>query len=695
MDPRSPYSMPSGPPSSDSDDSSRRTNSNASSAENSPRGVADRSVSWEFQEIVRLMRRLSLSDVPRPERADDFSSDVTKPERVDGVPSDITKPERANGVSSDVTKLERVDGVSTDVTKAERVNGVPSDVTKPQHVEEVSSHVTKPERVDGVRSDATKPERVDGASSDVTQPERVNSVSPDAVDAPSAGAIGITPVAAAVVVVDAEQRTATVSTENHVSKPESSLVLGDLVPVLTINPSAHPLPRAAAVKTPLEGADGGLPVSLPSLDHDGDDDDDGSDIPSPIHQAGGVEPVEPVIVNGDSGRPIGVEGPLAVDPTAQRGPFHTVDPYYHQYAQARRPNRKSLRAAIPAEWSPAAAQVPSETGSGIDLSGIDMSIPRQWAPLPLRKTVSAGPSAGVWNLLAPTTPARELHFDTSLVNPKYMFPSTSSPKSRRASKAPQGRSSADRRRDIVLALMQVFPNETTLLLSIPPPLGSSGSGMNNGIHVFVDCSNILIGFSNILKQARNIPETARLPGGRPRFDFTAFALILERKRDVAKRCMVGSDQHQPLIADAEACGYRVEMLQRVARVEDEPASPHRRTNRRGHAVTGSGSETPSRRIRMVEQGVDEMLHLKMTESMLDTTRPSTMVVASGDAAPAQYSGGFLQQVERALTRGWIVEVVSFSQAVSSHYQRPAFRQRWGDQFKLIILDPYAELMLNQ
>ncbi len=205
---------------------------------------------------------------------------------------------------------------------------------------------------------------------------------------------------------------------------------------------------------------------------------------------------------------------------------------------------------------------------------------------------------------------------------------------------------------------------------------------------------ILIGFQNTLKKARNIPANFRVPGGRPRFDFSAFALILERGRSVAKRCMVGSDQHHPLIDEAESCGYRVEILKRVVKDDDDPARLGTRAGRRGHPQTSSGSETPSRRTRMVEQGVDEMLHLKMAESMLDAVRPATMVLASGDAAPAQYSGGFLQQVERALARGWTVEVVSFSMTMSSAYHRPAFREKWGNQFKLVSLDVYAEWLLD-
>jgi hypothetical protein len=94
--------------------------------------------------------------------------------------------------------------------------------------------------------------------------------------------------------------------------------------------------------------------------------------------------------------------------------------------------------------------------------------------------------------------------------------------------------------------------------------------------------------------------------------------------------------------------------------------------------------------RWVEQGVDEILHLKILESLLDTDEPATIVLATGDAAAAEYSEGFMRMVERALQRGWSVELVSFSQVTSYSYRKKEFRDKWRDSFQLVELDSYVE-----
>ncbi|KAK5242454.1 hypothetical protein LTR16_008501, partial [Cryomyces antarcticus] len=115
----------------------------------------------------------------------------------------------------------------------------------------------------------------------------------------------------------------------------------------------------------------------------------------------------------------------------------------------------------------------------------------------------------------------------------------------------------------------------------------------------------------------------------------------------------------------------------------------------------SGSETMGQATtpvyteeKWVEQGVDEILHLKILESIVDTETPSTVVLATGDAAEAEYSQGFMRMVERALTKGWKVELVSWSKNISGAYKRQDFLRQWGDRFRIIELDDYAEELLD-
>lgn len=113
----------------------------------------------------------------------------------------------------------------------------------------------------------------------------------------------------------------------------------------------------------------------------------------------------------------------------------------------------------------------------------------------------------------------------------------------------------------------------------------------------------------------------------------------------------------------------------------------------------SGSETPGYAnsqptYKWSEQAVDEILHLKMSHSILDSDKPSTIVLATGDAAEAEYSDGFLRMVERALNKGWMVELVSFKLNTSSLYRRQEFRNKWGRQFKWIQLDDFVESLFD-
>ena len=118
--------------------------------------------------------------------------------------------------------------------------------------------------------------------------------------------------------------------------------------------------------------------------------------------------------------------------------------------------------------------------------------------------------------------------------------------------------------------------------------------------------------------------------------------------------------------------------------------------------TGSGSETTAAAAvavqyapeKWVEQAVDEILHLKMMESIVDASEPSTMVLATGDAAEAEYSGGFMKMVERALGKGWKVELACFRHNRSGAYNRKDFREKWGENFKIVELDDFVEVLLG-
>jgi hypothetical protein len=226
-----------------------------------------------------------------------------------------------------------------------------------------------------------------------------------------------------------------------------------------------------------------------------------------------------------------------------------------------------------------------------------------------------------------------------------------------------------------------------------------GNDAGDGIHVFVDSSNIVIGFYDALKLARGLPikaYTKRAP-----LSFHSLALIMERGRGVAKRVLVGSSGRGGEVPDymqeAARCGYEVSSLDRVEKFKETRSSGKKSRSGNGYGTSGqsSGSEAPMAGAKKVtEQGVDEILHMKMLESIVDSKQPSTIVLATGDAAEAEYSGGFLRNVERALNKGWKVELVAWGHSMSYAYQSAPFLEKWKDQFMIIDLDDFSEELLG-
>lgn len=113
---------------------------------------------------------------------------------------------------------------------------------------------------------------------------------------------------------------------------------------------------------------------------------------------------------------------------------------------------------------------------------------------------------------------------------------------------------------------------------------------------------------------------------------------------------------------------------------------------------GNNSNNNSAEAAYREQGVDEVLHLKMADSILDHPgAPGVMVVATGDAAGAEYSDGFQRHVERALKAGWLVELVAWGKGLSGAWTSGEFAEMWGGKggrFRIIRLDPFLMDMLE-
>ena len=275
------------------------------------------------------------------------------------------------------------------------------------------------------------------------------------------------------------------------------------------------------------------------------------------------------------------------------------------------------------------------------------------------------------------------------------------------------RSGEDKHWALFLRLLNEHPKERPYLVS--PMSMVNHSNDPKGVHVFIDASNIFIGFNDQLKRERGIPTHWHT--GNANISFDALALLMERRRPVAKRVLVGSFPEVPAFATARKVGYEVSLLDKVYKARElterqiyfKDQDAKRNSKRNGAKASGppasqppQGSETTAGKERepqfapakMIEQGVDEILHLKICESVIDTDEPATMVIATGDAAQAEYSDGFMKMAERALKKGWKVELVSWSANISKMYLRSEFREQWGDNFKTVFLDDFAEELLD-
>jgi len=124
----------------------------------------------------------------------------------------------------------------------------------------------------------------------------------------------------------------------------------------------------------------------------------------------------------------------------------------------------------------------------------------------------------------------------------------------------------------------------------------------------------------------------------------------------------------------------------------------------------SGQQTPTGappRIRYREQGVDELLQLKLHQALASIDGPppkgSTIVLATGDGNVGQFNeDGFLGSVRTALKRGWKVELYAWEGGLSRSWKREFGEEsEWGmpgpkgsePMFKVIGIEQFgAELV---
>lgn len=174
-------------------------------------------------------------------------------------------------------------------------------------------------------------------------------------------------------------------------------------------------------------------------------------------------------------------------------------------------------------------------------------------------------------------------------------------------------------------------------------------------HVFIDNSNIYGGAQRAAETLE--PETVWLA---IRVYYRNFFQLVEGDGEVRTRVLTGSvpPGNDALWDYARRFGYDTDLLRRVEHDDG----------------------------RLVEQAVDEMLHLKMANALLDHDPPQTLVITSGDGSETPGHTSFPGQARRALRRGWSVDVWSWEEQLTGRYRGLA-RANPG-QVTVNTLDPF-------
>lgn len=157
-------------------------------------------------------------------------------------------------------------------------------------------------------------------------------------------------------------------------------------------------------------------------------------------------------------------------------------------------------------------------------------------------------------------------------------------------------------------------------------------------HVFIDNSNI---FGGAQSMARRVEK--HVPWPALRVHFRHLAHLVEAGQPIVTRVLAGSvpPGNDDLWRHAREAGYDTNLLHKIERDDG----------------------------RFGEQGVDELLHLKVANLLLDTEHPEVLVLVTGDGRVSEFGTGFPLQAERALKRGWRVVVWSWREQLSREFAR--------------------------
>ncbi|GEM12768.1 hypothetical protein Rt10032_c26g6785 [Rhodotorula toruloides] len=193
------------------------------------------------------------------------------------------------------------------------------------------------------------------------------------------------------------------------------------------------------------------------------------------------------------------------------------------------------------------------------------------------------------------------------------------------------------------------------------------------VEVFIDNSNVLYSFLNWVRarpeakitstkigaqkgkdgklQPAKTLKTVTIAGKKVKLDYKMLFALLERGRRVERRVLVGSSTLWQSLEPAVEWGYEISLLQRVPRAEASTSASHTvavaaqaaqqqqggKKRKQGNKKAPPQPPVPQPEAAQTkhykEQAVDELVHLKILESLLDF-EPSPMPPPSPTPAPA-------------------------------------------------------------
>ncbi|KAH8918929.1 hypothetical protein BT69DRAFT_534610 [Atractiella rhizophila] len=228
------------------------------------------------------------------------------------------------------------------------------------------------------------------------------------------------------------------------------------------------------------------------------------------------------------------------------------------------------------------------------------------------------------------------------------------------------------------------------------------------IEIFIDNSNIYLSFLKYIKFAERaagrsvFSDQARAQGEfmgrRPKLDYAMLFSILERGRKARAKYIVGSSPLPQSLEVAVEWGYEVSLLQRVRQAVNLPDDDILDPSRRRRGVKRLRTRQTSGGVRYTEQGVDEILRMKLLESLAVERSPNakvTIVLVSGDGAASDFSDeGFMTPIRAALKKGWNVEIVAFGMCTSAAWFDKKVTKLGTGTLNIIEMEDWAEALIS-